>query len=114
MVIVFTMGLFTYPLWGLVLLFLFCRRLGTHGSMKRRLAVAFVVAGLATALFTPVTWGAEGFALFAPWPMAIFEPKHSAFLWEVAACVFVIAFVINLLSGRALPKTSLSRRRGAL
>ncbi len=64
-------------------------------------------------LFTPVTCGAERFALFAPWPMALFEPKHSAFLCELAACVFVIAFVINLLSGSASPKTSPPRRRGA-
>lgn len=109
MVTVLMLGLFTYPLWGLAVLFLLCRRLAAHGSMTRRLAVAFVVAGLVMALFTLVTWGTEGFALFAPWPTALFEPKHSAFLWELAACVFVIAFVINLLSGRASPKTSVPR-----
>ena len=113
MMTVLMLGLFTYPLWGLALLFLFCRRLAAHGSMARRLAVANVVAALATSLFTPVTWGAEGFALFAPWPMALFDPKHSAFLWELSACVFVIAFVINLSSGRALSKTSLTGRRDA-
>ena len=110
---VLVLALFTYPIWGLALLFLFCRKLAPHGLMARRVLLASAVSALATVIFTPVTWGTEGFALLAPWPVAVVEPEHAAFLWELAAFVFVIAITMSLLSSRASPRHMSNAKRGA-
>jgi hypothetical protein len=88
-----------YPLWGLALLILFCKWLRVHGSLFRRLTVSGVVAVLATALFTLVMWGAEGFAVMAPWFVALVDRQQSGFLWPLAAFVFALALLVNFFSG---------------
>ena len=92
--------LFLYPIWGFALLLLFCTRLRFYGSFVRRATASLLVASFATALFTPVMWGTEGFAMMAPWPTILLEPKHSEFVWELAAFVFAFALLISLFSGR--------------
>ena len=71
-----------------------------------------VVAALATALFTPATWGTEGFAIFAPWYVALLvDPKHTGLLWPLAAFVFAVAALVNLFNGGKSPKPIALKRQ---
>jgi len=85
---------FTYPFWGLALLLLFCRwatsMFGPAASRFRKIAV---VAPLATALFTPVTYGTEGFATFTHWSMVLIDSRHT----ETSTPLVVFTLVLSIL-----------------
>ena len=91
---------YTYPVWGLALLFWVASRLAPSGPWPRRLALSSLVAAGCSVLFTPVGWGTQGFAFVAPWPMAIFDPGHASFIWPSAVGVAIIAFMVALLNGK--------------
>ena len=96
----------TYPLWGFILLILLCRRLAVRASTTQRSRAALIAATVSTVVFSPVAWGGEGFGFFVPWLTMLFDPRHTAFLWELPVFVFVAAFLICLRSGGpAVPST---------
>lgn len=102
---------FTYGIWGLALLLWVCIKCGVYGPLIGRLLVAAIVASLCTALFTPVSWGTEGFGMFIPWYFGLFDRAHT-FVDPIAfAVVFALSFIVNLLSGgRTKPRQATAQQ----
>jgi hypothetical protein len=95
---------YTYPIWGLVLLFLLAKRLAPSGPWPRRIAQSGLVAAGCALLFAPVAWGTQGFAFIAPWPLVFFDPKHVSFAWPFALGPAIIAFSVSVLNGKSSPR----------
>jgi hypothetical protein len=95
---------YTYPIWGLALLYFVANRLAPSGSWPRRIALSGLVAAACTALLAPVRWGTQGFAFVTPWPVLLIDPHHVTFAWPFALGVAVIGFLVALLNGRRSAK----------
>jgi hypothetical protein len=97
---------FTYPFWGLALLFLFCKwaisKFGPGASTFRRVVLVSPIAAL---LFSPVVFGTEGFAMLPHWSMALIDPRHSGFYFPLLLATLLISVVICFLVGRRPPPT---------
>ena len=92
-------ALFLYPFWGLALLLWLCWWLRLSAPLAKRLLVSIVVACVATLLFAPAMWGTEGFAFMVPWYFAFVDRQHTSFVWPLAAFVYALSLVANVVSG---------------
>jgi hypothetical protein len=91
---------YTYPIWGLVLVFLVATRFAPVGSVAQRLLRSSLVSLGCTCLFASVAWGSQGFAFIAPWSMLLVDPENVTFHWPFAAGVAVASFLIAFLNGK--------------
>lgn len=102
--------LVSYPVWGSILFFLFCRKLSYIGGTRSNQALrSLVVSMLAILVFTPVWWFADTseVRVLAPWLYiffgSIFEKtsdvwwSNATFCWQAVLWELLLAFLNFIL-----------------
>ncbi|WP_431050058.1 hypothetical protein [Roseateles sp. L2-2] len=98
------LALFYYPLWGMALLWWFCRSSGPTRDVRMRGLFALCVAAAAAIAFTPATFGTEGSAFFVPWWIRLLDRQHTLLIPWAGSVVFLVAIAINWFTGSTAPK----------